>query len=91
MRELFRRAPELERVDSILELREHTVQRLASQMLIHEPKLNIVDARRCSFIAVNAVLGVIQTMIYDDQQKYERAELSRELKNLVKSYFDLSR
>ena len=41
---------------------------------------------RISFISVNSVLGVIQTMIYDETQTYDKSQLSKELKAMVSAY-----
>ena len=88
VREVFRRAPELNRIPTILDLRQHVVHRLAEAMEQHHPGLTKAEYTRISFIAVNSVLGVLQTMIYDEKQTYEKAELSFELKTLVRAYFE---
>ena len=91
IREVFRRAPELDRIPTILQLRQHVVKRLALEMERFHQGFSKAEYMRISFIAVNSVLGVIQTMIYDEHQTYDRAELAFELKSMVKAYFDKRR
>lgn len=91
VREVFRRAPELNRIPTILDLRQHVVHRLAGVMEHHHPGLTKEDYKRISFIAVNSVLGVLQTITYDEKQTYEKAELSFELKAMVRAYFEVRR
>lgn len=91
VREVFRRAPELNRIPIILDLRQHVVDRLSTVIEKHHPGLKKSEYVRVSFIAVNAVLGVLQTMIYDEKQSYDQDELSFELKSLVSAYFEKRR
>lgn len=86
-REIFRQAPELGRVPSLLKLRQSIVERLAEEMKKHHPGLDSSQYIRVSFIAVNSVMGVILTMLYDESQVYTVEELSAELKTLLNSYF----
>lgn len=88
IREIYRRAPELERIPTLLKLRQHVVLRLAVEMERFHPGLEKSEYVRICFIAVNSVLGVVQTMIYDEQQTYDKSELSFELKIMVRSYFE---
>lgn len=88
IREVFRRAPELNRIPTILDLRQHVVIRLAGVMEQHHPGLTKDEYKRISFIAVNSVLGVLQTMIYDEKQNYDKVELTFELKAMVRAYFE---
>jgi AcrR family transcriptional regulator len=85
--EIFRRAPELGRIPLILKIRAQIVERLADAMESHHPGRARHEYIRVSFIAANAVMGVIHTMLYDPDQKYTIDELSLELKTLLKSYF----
>lgn len=89
IREVYRRAPEFDRVPTLLKLRQHVVKRLADQMQQFNPVLKNEDYLRISFIAVNSVLGVIQTMIYDENQIYSKQELSFELKSMVRAYLKM--
>lgn len=91
IREVFRRAPELDRIPTILQLRQHVVRRLSVEMARFHPGFTNEEYVRVSFIAVNSVLGVLQTMIYDEQQSYNKSDLSYELKLMVRAYFDRRR
>lgn len=84
--EIYRRAPELSRIPNLLELRREVVIRLARLLRVQRPELNEEDAHRMVFIAVNSVLGVIHTMIYDPTQTYSNEELAREMKRMVSGY-----
>lgn len=85
--EIFRRAPELGRLPSMLQLRNQVVERLAREMESHRQGLDKRDYVRVSFIAVNSVMGVIHTMLYDSHQNYTIEELARELKLMLTTYF----
>lgn len=84
--EIYRRAPELSRIPNLFELRREIVVRLAKQLRAHRSELSESDSIRLIFISVNSVLGVIQTMIYDPNQTYNKEELAIELKTMVKRY-----
>lgn len=86
-RELFLQAPELGRVPTLLKLRQTVVEQLALEMEKHHPGLDQAEYVRVSFIAINSIMGVIHTMIYDESQNYSVAELSSELKCMLNSYF----
>jgi hypothetical protein len=86
-REIFMLAPELGRLPSMLKLRQSVVERLAEEMKRHHPGKEHEEYIRVSFIAVNSIMGVIHTMLYDDQQNYSIEELSGELKNMLNAYF----
>jgi AcrR family transcriptional regulator len=86
-REVFLQAPELGRVPALFKLRQTVVDQLAGEMEKHHPGLEKSDYVRVSFIAVNSIMGVINTMLYDEAQNYSMAELSLELKCMLKSYF----
>ena len=87
--EIYRRAPELSRIPSLLKLRRESVDRLAKLLRVQRPELNEVDSVRIVFIAANSVLGVIHTMVYDPEQTYSNEEIATELKAMVKAYFHL--
>lgn len=86
-REIFMQAPELGRMPTLLKLRNSVVVRLAEEMKKHASGKTEEDYKRVSFVAVNAIMGVIHTMLYDEQQTYSKEELSSELKMMLKSYF----
>ena len=86
-RELFLQASELGRVPTLLKLRQTVVEQLALEMEKHHPGLNQAEYVRVSFIAVNSIMGVVHTMIYDESQNYSVAELSLEMNEMLKSYF----
>lgn len=86
IREVYRRAPEFDRIPTLLKLRQHVVKRLAEQMQHFHPGMPKDEYVRISFISVNSVLGVIQTMIYDETQTYDKSQLSLEMKAMVSAY-----
>jgi AcrR family transcriptional regulator len=87
VREIYRQAPELGRLPALLKLRQSVVERAADEMKKHHPGHRAEEYVRVSFIAVNAVMGVIHTMLYDDQQSYSTEELAFELKAMLNAYF----
>lgn len=87
VREIFKKAPELGRVPSIFNMRRAVVARLAEEMKKHHPGEAAEEYTRVSFIAVNSVMGVILTMLYDGSQSHSKDELAKELKSLLNSYF----
>jgi AcrR family transcriptional regulator len=87
-REIFRHAPELGRIPSMLKLRQLVVHRLAEEMEKHHPGREPAEYRRVCFIAVNSMMGVIHTMLYDDTQNYSMEELSMELKSMLNAYVE---
>jgi AcrR family transcriptional regulator len=87
VREIYRQAPELGRLPLLLELRQSVVERLASEMKKHHPGLSEADYISVSFVAVNSVMGVIHTMLYDETQTHSVEVLARELKSMLGAYF----
>lgn len=87
MREIYREAPQLGTLPLLLKLRQSVVERLAEEMKKHEPGRTEEEYLRVSFVAVNSVMGVVQTMLYDETQTYSIEDLSFELKAMLKSYF----
>ncbi|HWU42118.1 MAG TPA: hypothetical protein VN132_01730, partial [Bdellovibrio sp.] len=87
MREIYRQAPQLGRLPALLKLRQSVVERLANEMKKHHPGKTHEEYVRVSFIAVNSLMGVVHTMLYDEQQTYSMDELSFELKVMLNTYF----
>jgi AcrR family transcriptional regulator len=87
VREIFMLAPELGKVPGILKLRQSVVERFSEEMKKHHPGRTREEYLRVSFIAVNSVMGVVQTMLYDVNQNYSVHELSAELKVMLNAYF----
>lgn len=87
MREIFMQAPELGRIPSVLNLRRQVVQRLSEEMKKHHPGQPEAEYIRVSFVAVNSVMGVIHTMLFDETQSYSEEELAKELKAMLRAYF----
>jgi AcrR family transcriptional regulator len=87
VREVYRQAPELGRLPALLKLRQSVVERLAEEMKKHRPGLPPEEYLRVSFVAVNSLMGVVHTMLYDDSQNYSIDELSFELKTMLNAYF----
>lgn len=88
MREIFMQAPELGKVPSMYKLRQSFVEKFAVEMKRYKPGFENEEYTRVSFIAVNSVMGIVQTMLYDDQQNYSIKELSAELKIMLDGYFE---
>ena len=87
VREVFMLAPELGRITALLRLRQVAVEKLAEEMKIHHPGQPHEEYIRVSFIAVNSVMGVIHTMLYDSSQTHAREELASEIKTMLNAYF----
>lgn len=87
VREIFMKAPELGRIPALLKLRQSVVERVAEEMKKHYPDQSNEDYLRVSFIAVNSIMGVIHTMLFDERQNYSIDELSSELKVMLNEYF----
>ena len=85
--EIFRLAPELGRLPALLKLRNSVVERLAVEMHKHHPGLADAEYLRVSFVAVNSLMGVVHTMLYDEQQSHSIEDLSTELKTMLQAYF----
>lgn len=86
-REIFKKAPKLGRIPSLLRLRQKVVERLAQEMEKHHPGKAKDEYIRVSFIAANSVMGVIHTMLYDVDQSCSLEQLATELKMILKVYF----
>lgn len=87
MREVFRKAPELQRVPILFYMRQKVVDRLADQIAKEKPGLEAAEYRRMAFVSSNAVMGIVQTMLFDETQKYTKEELATELKAMIAAYF----
>jgi AcrR family transcriptional regulator len=87
VREIYRQAPELGRLPAFLKLRQSVVERLAIEMKKHHPGRAEAEYLRVSFIATNSLMGIVHTMLYDEEQNYSIDELSFELKTMLNAYF----
>jgi AcrR family transcriptional regulator len=87
VREIFLKAPELGQLPQLFRMRQKVVERVAEEMKKHYPHQDQAEYIRVSFVAVNSVMGVIHTMMYDDNQNYSIDELAVELKTMLNSYF----
>lgn len=88
VREIYRQAPELGKLPALLKLRQSVVERVADEMKKHHPGHPAEEYLRVSFIAVNSVMGVIHTMLYDERQSYSNEEVAYELKIMLSAYFE---
>lgn len=86
--EIYRRAPELGKLPSMLKLRHEVVNKLAEEMKLHRPGLPDAHYQRVSFVAMNSVMGVIHTVLYDEEQNFNMDDLATELKCMVSAYFN---
>lgn len=84
--EIYRQVPELGRLPSIFAGRQAVVERIAIELEKHHPGFEKPLYLRSSFIGCNAVMGIVQTMLYDKTQIYTIEELSQELKIMVTAY-----
>jgi len=87
MREIYRQAPQLGRLPALMKIRHSVVERLADIMKRNHPERASEECLRVSFVAVNSLMGVVHTMLYDEKQNYSTSELSGELKTMLYSYF----
>ncbi len=87
MREVFKKAPELQRVPILFYLRQQVVNRLADHIESLQPGLNKQEYARMAFLSCNAVMGIVQTMLFDESQAYSKDELAAELKIMIGAYF----
>jgi len=87
IREIYRQAPQLGRLPALMKLRHSIVERLADVMKKNHPDRTPEECLRISFVAVNSLMGVVHTMLYDEKQTYSIDELSAELKLMLYSYF----
>jgi AcrR family transcriptional regulator len=87
IREIYRQAPALGRLPALMKLRHSIVERLAAVMKKNHPERTLEECLRVSFVAVNSMMGVVNTMLYDEQQTYSIEELSAEFKMMLYSYF----
>lgn len=87
VREIYRHAPELGRLPALLKLRQSVVERLADEMKKHLPGRSQDEYLRVSFVAVNSLMGVVHTALYDEQQNYSIDELAFEMKEMLNAYF----
>lgn len=89
VRELYRRAPELSLLPMLYEFRSQVVDRLANEIGRYAPGLTEADRERAAFVAVNSVMGVVHTLLYDEHRARDpeppRAELKRMLAAYVRS------
>lgn len=88
IREIFFQAPELGRMPALYHQRQIIVIRLAGMIAKQRPGYSREKYVRTVFMAINACVGVIQTILYDETQTYDNETISIELKSLAKSYLN---
>jgi len=86
IREIFRYAPELERVPAMFKFRQEIVERIAKELKRLHPGFADEEYVRASFIGVHSLMGVCLTMLYDERQTYSIDELSFEFKTMLNGY-----
>ena len=86
--EIFKRAPELGRMETILKLRRHGVERLANEFERFEPGLTRDEYLQIAQVCANSVMGVIQTALYEEPPSYSREILGAELKIMLTAYLN---
>lgn len=87
IREIYIKAPELGRIPMLLKSRRLVVEKMAEEMKKHYPGHPDAEYQRVSFIATNSLMGVVQIMLYDEEQVYTNEELALEMKTMLKAYF----
>jgi len=87
MREIFRKAPELQRVPVLFYMRQMVVNRLAERIETLQPGLSKDEYKRAAFVSANAVMGIVQTMLFDETQTFTKEELAADLKIMIGAYF----
>lgn len=86
IREIFMQAPELGKIPSLFHQRQNVVESLATLIEDRRPGLSREKYVLMSFTAVNAVIGVIHTMLYDQTQTYDNGTIAAEAKSMAKAY-----
>ena len=89
-RELFRRVMELNRFPLIIAMRAQIADQIALAMPGKYPGHAPERYRRAGFIVVNSVMGVLETLLYDESQTYSSEEVIEELITSALAYFDRS-
>lgn len=84
--EIFKRAPELGRMQTILQIRRHGIEKLATEFEKFEPGLSRDEYLQIAHVCANSIMGVIQTALYEETQSYPREILARELKIMFNAY-----
>lgn len=84
--EIYKRAPELGKIQSLLNLRRHSIDRMATKFEELEPGLAREEYERVAYICANSVMGVIHTALYDEGPGYPREALGAELKVMLSAY-----
>lgn len=86
IREVYRQVSELGRVNSMFVYRRVAVETLSSELHRRYPNIPPKQCQLIAFVCINAQMGIIITMLYDESQEWSREELSRELGDMFKSY-----
>jgi AcrR family transcriptional regulator len=87
-REIFRYVSELDRVPALFSYRQKVVERIAIELEKNHPGFKREEYVLCSFIGCNSIMGIVLTMLYDENQKYSVEELSNELKLMLNGYLE---
>lgn len=84
---LFEQAPALQKTQNILRVRKHVTSQLKQVLDRFEGKVRPKNTELAVFIAVNAVLGVLQMALLSYPDGIKEAELTREMSHMVRRYF----
>ena len=85
IRALFVHAPRLNRTQHVLLHRERLGGALAELLRQHEDRIDIADPVKATFVLINAVMGVFQTVFLADEE-HDLDEVERHLNRLVLGY-----
>lgn len=88
IREIFMQAPELGKIPSLYNQRQMVVERLAETVQKNRPGFEKEKYVLITFTIVNAVVGVIHTMLYDQTQTYDSSTIAAEAKSMAKAYLE---
>lgn len=86
IREVYRQVSELGRLKAMFAFRRVAVETLAVELHRRYPSLPLKKCELMAFMTVNAQMGIVLTMLYDESQEWTREELSRELGDMFKTY-----
>jgi AcrR family transcriptional regulator len=85
-RSLFEKAPEVDRISYVLQMRRESIQLISSRLSDWKDQLKDGDFADKSYIISNAVMGVLLVAGLDDELQMSSDSIAFELSQLVKSY-----
>jgi AcrR family transcriptional regulator len=83
---LLEQAPRLDRVRTVLAMRNRTGEILKAKLEPHRARLRVKDLDMAIFVALHAVMGLLQTAVYGLPEGRTPADLGAEASALAKRY-----